>query len=280
MLKQGFMIAGLYLLSLPWCMSQDNRTENHMPFDPSNTASRIPVAFNSYYYSGGHRLYSMRFGYHYGAANGRHLIGVDLPIVHVIFNADYGGFENTTGVGDLQLNYLAIPYQSENILGLTKVAGYLQVSVPIGNERLGRGAGAWIYSPGVIFTCKPGHSWYFFPEIRFQLSGTEANSPGGSDVLPNLDDAQPEKMRHFSLAIPTHYVLREWKGWVGLSADYTYTNIEKNYYLFLRTEVGKMIGTHTAASLHLTRFLAGQPRLETIFRIKINFFLDQVQPIR
>jgi hypothetical protein len=250
-------------------------SEIYMPFDPSNTNSQIPFEFDSYYFAGGHRFYALNASYFYGIPNGRHRMGITVPVVHNIFNADFAGYENTTGIGDLRFVYMGVPYiAKKDIMGLKRVAAYLEVTTPTGNERLGRGVGSWLYMPGIIATYQPDIHWYIFPEVRFQFSTRDVNTQGGSNGIPDQDDpSADEQLQTINVSLPTTYVLEDWDGWIGLGADYSYTFVEDTYFLFLRIDVGKMISDKTAAGVQLTRFIAGQPRLETIFRAKIAFFL-------
>jgi hypothetical protein len=246
----------------------------HKPFDPSNMLSRVPIDLDSYYFLGGHQFYAMRFSYNYAIPNERHMMSITVPVVHNIFNGNFAGFENTTGIGDIHFTYMGVPYLSKDPLGLKKVAAYIDVSTPTGNDRLGRGVGTWVYKPGLIFTYQPDAMWYFFPEIHFQFSTQTGNTRAGSQGLPDLDDPdKDEKLQDFGLSLPTKLILYDWDGWIGLTPDFSYTFVEDSYYLFLRAEVGKMIGQKTAASAQLNRFVAGQPRLQTWFRVNFTFFL-------
>lgn len=249
--------------------------ENYMPFDASTIQSSVPVDFDSYYFTGGHRIYQMRFSYNYAVPNYRHMLGISVPVIHAIFNGDFAGFENTTGIGDLRFTYTTLPYVAKkNSLSLKKIAAYLEVTTPTGNERLGRGVGAWVYKPGIIFTYQPDVDWYIFPEVRFQFSTAEVNTRAGSDTTPDLEDPQTdERLQNIYVSLPTTYTLYDWNGWIGLSADYSFSYSEDTYFLFLRTEVGKMITPKTSASIQLIRFIAGQPRLLTLFRARLIFFL-------
>ncbi len=249
--------------------------ETYAPYDPANTQSRIVTDFDSYYFSGGHRFYSANFGYDYGIPNNRHRMGIAVPLVHCIFNGDFAGFENTTGIGDIRFTYVGVPYIStKSVLGLKRIAASLEVTTPTGNERLGRGVGSWVLRPGVTFTYQADMDWFFYPQIRFQLSTSDVNSRAGSNGVPDLEDPdKDEQLQNVNITIPTYLLLREWDGWIGLTVDTDFTFVEDTYFLFIKTEVGKMMGRKTSGMLQITQFVAGQPRLSTIFSAHVNFFL-------
>src|SRR5690606_17315976 len=115
-------------------------------------------------------------------------LGISVPFVHTIFTQDYAGFENTTGIGDLKMIYTGVPYYNKNSMGLTRVSTYLEATAPTGEARLGRGAGTWLYKPGIIFAFKPAPEIGIYPEIKFQFSGQPANSQGGGGGIPDPDD--------------------------------------------------------------------------------------------
>jgi hypothetical protein len=117
-------------------------------------------------------------------------------------------------------------------------------------------------------------NWYLFPQVNFQFSPAEVNSRGGNVVVPDLENTdRDDKLQTFGASLATSYVLYEWDGWFGLNPEYSYSYAEKTYYLYLTMEVGKMISPKSSAMLQLTQFVAGQPRLQTIFKAKLNFFL-------
>gem|GEM_PF-836381 len=274
MLRIRFLALSLGLLFASVATLAQSPLDTYAPFDPANTQTRIVTDFDSYYFSGGHRFYSMRFGYDYGIPNNRHRMGIAIPVVHCIFNGDFAGFENTTGIGDIRFTYVGVPYLSKDPLGLQKVAASMEVTTPTGNYRLGRGVGSWVFRPGLTLSYQLDMDWYLFPQVRFQFSTTEVNSRAGADGLPDLNDPQKdEQLQNINLTIPTYYMLRDWQGWIGLTVDTDFTFVEDTYFLFVKTEVGKMLTPKTSALLQITQFVAGQPRLNTVFSAHINFFL-------
>lgn len=267
----------LYLAAVMPLLAQESEgtVETYGPYDPANTQSRIATDFDSYYFTGGHRFYWARFTYDYGIPNNRHRMGISIPVVHCIFNGDFAGFENTTGIGDLRFTYVGIPYLATNtVFGLKKIAMGLEVTTPTGNERLGRGVGSWVFRPGVTFTYQADMDLYIFPQVRFQFSTSDVNSRAGNDGVPDLEDPEnDEQLQNINLTIPTIFLLRDWDGWIGLTVDTDFTFVEDTYFLFIKTEVGKMLGRKTSAMLQITQFVAGQPRLSTVVSAHVNFFL-------
>ena len=242
--------------------------------DPVTTRSRASIDAESYFFYGGAKFYAMRFGYFYGLKNERHQFGMSLPFVHTIFDADYAGFENTTGIGDLKMSYLAVPYLEKNTIGLERVTAAFEVTAPTGEYLLGRGAGTWLYKPGLIFTMRSSSEIVFYPEMRFQLSGGDANSQGGSDGLPDPNDPEKEKrLQNLSMSIPMVAQVKDWDGWFSLNLLYNHSFTEQTSFLFLRTDFGAMIGNNTSASLRITKFIAGQPRLNVMVQANLSFFL-------
>ncbi|NJM24991.1 MAG: hypothetical protein HC859_05260 [Bacteroidia bacterium] len=122
--------------------------------NPTTMKSRVALDFESDLFYNESKFYSARLGYYYGLGNGKHLFGLAVPFLHNVFNGDYGGFENTTGIGDIHMLYMGAPYYKKGVIGVERVSAYLEVTAPTGQSRLGRGAGTWIYNPGVM--CRTG----------------------------------------------------------------------------------------------------------------------------
>ncbi len=242
--------------------------------DPVTTKTRASLDADSYFFFGNYQFYSLRPGYYYGLKGGRHLLGMSVPFVHTIFDADYGGFENTTGIGDIKMSYLTVPYFEKNNIGLERVSFAFDVTAPTGEYRLGRGAGTWLYKPGLILTLRSSSEIVFYPEARFQMSGGDANSQGGSDGLPDPDDPDKEKrLQNLSMSIPVIVQVKDWDGWFSLNLLYAYSFTEQTSFLFLRTDFGAMVARNTSASLRITKFIAGQPRLNVAVQANLSFFL-------
>lgn len=242
--------------------------------DPATMKSRVTSDFESYFFVGDARYYAIRLGYEYGLVNQKHLFGMSLPFVHNIFAADFGGYENTSGIGDLKMRYMFVPIQKNSGGGLQRLSAYMEVTAPTGEELLGRGAGVWVYKPGLIFTYRSGPSVSFYPEIKYVFSGGDANTLGGGDGAPDQED--PDKdgpIQNLSLSIPVVILVNNWDGWFSLNAQYIQSFSEDTYYLFLRTDFGRMIGNKTSASLNITKFIAGQPLLNVLVQAKFQFFI-------
>ncbi|MBX2945343.1 MAG: hypothetical protein KF725_05880 [Cyclobacteriaceae bacterium] len=249
--------------------------DSREPYNPANMESRLNIDFDSYYFVAENRFFAFRPGFYYGLPGKRHLMGITFPIVHSIFSGDFAGFENTTGIGDVKFTYMGVPIETKDALGLQKVSTFLEVTAPTGNEILGRGTGAWVFKPGVIFSFRPDAAFHIFPQVNFQFSSARLNSLGGGDGVPDLEDPSfNDKLKVISLSMPATFVVDDWAGWVSLHPEYIHTFVEDTYFLFLRFDLGKMIGDRTAASLNITKFIAGQPRLETMFRVRVSYFLN------
>jgi hypothetical protein len=214
----------------------------------------------------------MRFGYDYGIQNQKHLFGLSLPIVHAVYVADLGGYENTTGVGDIKMRYMFVPYQEKKVSGLQRVSTYLEVTAPTGDSELGRGAGTWVYKPGVIFTLRPNPFVSFYPEIKYQFSTGDANILSGDAPDPEDPDLDG-KISNLVLSVPAIAVVSSWHGWAGMNATYIQSFSEETYYLFLRLDFGTMIGQKTSAALNISKFIAGQPRMDVLVQAKFQFFI-------
>ena len=244
--------------------------------DPVTMRTQAFIDAESYFFYGGAKYYGLRLGYNYGLTNGKHLFGMSIPFVHNIFNADYGGFENTTGIGDLKMSYLFVPYFEKNTIGLERVSFAFDVTAPTGEYALGRGAGTWLYKPGLILTMRSSAEVAFYPEMRFQVSGGEGNSTGGSDGIPDQDAPdQIDKVKNLSVAFPMVVQVKDWDGWFSLNVLYTRSFTEKTGFLFVRTDFGKMVGKNTSAALQITKFIAGQPRLNVIVQANFSFFMNR-----
>lgn len=241
--------------------------------DPAIMKSRVTADFESYFFVAGARFYAMRFGYEYGLQNQKHLFGLSLPLVHNIYLADYGGYENTTGVGDLKMRYMFVPLQKSDNSGLQQVSTYFEMTAPTGESELGRGTGTWVYKPGVIFTFRPNPFVAFYPEIKYSFSTKEANSLGGDGAPDQGDTGIDGFIKNLNISVPAVALVTDWKGWVGMNATYIQSFSEDTYYVFLRLDFGKMIGEKTSVSLDITKFIAGQPRLDALVQAKFQFFI-------
>lgn len=262
------MTVGYPLLSFSQQLNSDNAS------DPVTMQSRAAIDVESYIFHNNAQFYALRLGYFYGLKNERHTFGMSLPLVHTIFEADYAGFENTTGFGDLKMSYMFVPYIVKNSIGMERVSLSFDVTAPTGEYRLGRGAGAWLYKPGIILTLRPGPALAFYPEMRFQFSGSEANSQGGTDGAPDPDDPERDNtVQNLSLSIPLVAQIEDWSGWFSFNVLYTRSFTEKTNFLFLRTDFGKMMGPRSSAALRITKFIAGQPRLNVVVQANVSFFM-------
>lgn len=245
------------------------------PFDPVNMESRINIDLDSYYFVAENKFFAIRPGYYYSIPNKRHLMGMSVPVVHSIFSGDFAGYENTTGIGDFKFTYVGVPYQSNDALGFQRVSAFLEVTAPTGNEQLGRGVGAWVFKPGVVFTYRPDVAFYLYPQINFQISAGDLNSLGGGDGVPDLEDPDlNDKLKVMTIILPATFAIDNWGGWISLVPEYIQSFSEETYFIFLRMDVGKMMGRRSSAALQITKFIAGQPRLETLVRVRFCFFLQ------
>lgn len=242
--------------------------------DPGTMKSRVTADLESYIFTKDAQFYAVRGGYYYGLRNQQHLLGLAIPFVHNIFNADYAGFENTTGIGDIRMLYMFAMYPKK-AGALSRTSLYLEMTAPTGEYQLGRGAGAWLYKPGIIFTYRPDPEVAFYPEVRFQFSRDNVNTRGGSSGVPDLEDTDKDnKLQDLVIQVPAVMQLSAWDGWFSVNAQYTQSFSVKEYFIFLRTDIGKMIGDRSAASLQLSKFIAGQPRLNVIVQARFQFFLN------
>jgi hypothetical protein len=242
--------------------------------DPASMISRITLDLESYSFENNARFYAFRPGYYYGLRNERHLLGVSLPFMHNVFEGDYAGFENTTGFGDLKMSYLFVPYHERDVIGVERVTFSFDILSPTGEYKLGRGAGTWLYKPGVILKWRLAEAVLLYPELRFQFSGGDANSGAGSDGVPDAEDPEKDdKVQNLSFSLPATVNIENWNGWFSLNVLYTRSFTEKTDFLFLRTDLGKVIGKYSCASLRITKFIAGQPRLDLVVQANLTFFM-------
>jgi len=275
-MKSWFRLPGLAGLSFLFLnsMTFGQSFDATIASDPVTMQTRAYIDAESYFFHGGAKYYGLRFGYNYGLRNEQHLFGMSIPFVHNIFNADYGGFENTTGIGDLRMSYLFVPYLEKNTIGLERVSIAFDVTAPTGDAALGRGAGAWLYRPGLIFTMRSSSEIVFYPEMRFQVSGGDGNSTGGSDGIPDQDDPELQrKVQNLTVSLPMVAQVSSWDGWFSLNVQYARSFTEKTGFLFLRTDFGAMIGEKSSASLRISKFIAGQPRLNVMVQANLSFFI-------
>ncbi len=251
------------------------KAQNAEPFNPANMSTRAVFEMGSFYFNGGHKFYSLAGGFSYGFAK-KNLFSVGIPVVHTIYNADYGGLENTTGIGDIRFGYARVLYEPTKKVGsVERVTGTFDVSAPTGDPQAGRGAGGWVYKPGVIVGMRLDQAVTFYPEVQFQLSGNDVNSRGGTDGLPDPEDPEPDgKLKNIALNMPVTFEMISWSGWLTANMPFSYSLSEKNYFLFLKVDFGKKISERSAASLNITKFIAGQPRLNVLVQARLILFLN------
>jgi hypothetical protein len=266
------LLALLLFGSFSVAFAQPSEVSSVDAADPGVMRSRFTLDAESYLFYSSTQFYAFRLGYQYGLQNGKHLFGLSVPFVHNVFNEDLAGYENTSGIGDIKMNYMAA-ISSGHSLGWTRVSPYLEVTAPTGEFILGRGAGTWVYKPGILFTYSPDPAIAFYPEVRYQFSADDANSSGDTGT-PDPEDPELDKpIRNLTIQLPVVLQLNNAQSWVSLNAWYSQSFSWDEYYLYIRTDVGTMLGNKTSAALHLSKFIAGQPRLNVIVQAKFLFFL-------
>lgn len=250
------------------------QTQPEEPFNPANMSTRTIFEAGTFYFNGGHKFYSLSGGFDYGFAK-KNLFSVNVPVVHNIYNADYGGLENTTGIGDIKFGYARVLYEpKKKVRQIERVTGLFEVSAPTGDPRAGRGAGAWLYKPGIIVGTRLDQAVTFYPQLQFQFSNSDANTRGGTNGLPDPEDPDKDgKLKNFSLNVPVTFEMISWQGWLALDLPFNYSLQENNYFLFLKADFGKKISEKSAATLMITKFVAGQPRLNVLVQARLLIFL-------
>jgi hypothetical protein len=168
---------------------------------------------------------------------------------------------------------LWVPYVRNNTIGIERATVGFDVSAPTGEYKLGRGAGTWLYKPRVVVTWRPGTAIAVYPEVGFQFSGSEANSTGGSDGAPDPDDPEKDdEIQNLSVALPAVVLLEDWNGWFSLNTLYSHSFSEGTDFLFLRMDIGKVMGENASAALRISKFIAGQPRLNVLVQANFSFY--------
>jgi hypothetical protein len=264
----------LPLLVVCFLQSRAQQLSLQQANDPVSMVTRATIDIESYYFENGSEFYTLRPGFYYGLQNGRHLVGMSIPWMHNIFEGDYGGFENTTGFGDLKMSYLYVPFRKDDVIGIGRATFSMDVTAPTGEYLLGRGAGTWLFKPGIIIKWVLDEAVVCYPEVRFQFSGDEANSGAGSDGAPDPEDPEKDdKLQNLSVSFPAMVNIETWDGWFSLNALYTRSFIERTNFFFLRMDIGKVFGRKSCASLRITKFIAGQPRLDVLLQANLTFFI-------
>lgn len=241
--------------------------------DPATMKSHIPLEVESYFFHQPAQFYAIRLGYAYGIRNEKHLFSFSIPVIHNVFHEDYQGFENTTGIGDFNMRYMTA-FTTNKSLGLARISPYFEASAPTGEYLLGRGAGTWVYKPGIIFTYVVDPQVAFYPELRFQFSSDEANATGGIDGVPDVENPEKDgRLQNLSLNVPLVVQFEPAQAWLMVNVQYQQSLTLNEYFLFMRLLFGKMVTDRTGASLFLSKFIAGQPRLNVIAQARLQFFL-------
>lgn len=273
----NYKILFLLIFMAVFLQAKAQQAEQVTVHDASNPAlvrNRVVLDLDTYFFENGSTFYAIKPAYNYGVRNERHQFALAIPFFHNVFSGDYGGYENTSGIGDTKMTYMVVPVINRNVLGFERLSTYMEVSAPTGEEQLGRGSGVWMYKPGVVgtFHATPGVS--FYPEVRYQFSSNSANSQSGSDGLPDADDPEEDgKVQTLTVELPAVIVVENWNGWFALHAQYAHSFTEEVGFFYMRMDLGKMIGNKTSAALNIQKFIAGQPRLNLIIQARLQFFL-------
>jgi hypothetical protein len=247
--------------------------QNAEPFNPANMSTRALFEAGTFYFNGGSKFYSLSAGFDYGLAK-KNLFSVSVPVVHNIYNADYGGLENTTGIGDIKFGYARVLYEPKKVRNVERVTALFDVTAPTGDPLAGRGTGSWLYKPGLIVGMRLDQAVTFYPSAQFQFSTSPANSRAGTNGLPDPQDPDKDgRLKSFSLDVPVTFEMINWGGWLTMNMPFTYSLQETNYFLFLKADFGKKISEKSAATLMITKFVAGQPRLNVLVQARLTIFL-------
>src|SRR6187431_2271799 len=84
----------------PLFTQAQQETTVHDASNPALVKSRVVLDAETYIFENGSIFYSLRPGFYYGLKNEKHLVGLAVPFFHNVFNGDYAGYENTSGIGD------------------------------------------------------------------------------------------------------------------------------------------------------------------------------------
>jgi hypothetical protein len=242
-------------------------------YDAANMYTRASLDFDSYFFVESNRMYVIRGSFYYGLNNQRHLFGLSVPVVHSIFSGDYAGYENTIGIGDIRFTYnAAVIVPSNPLRSLRRVSFLFDASAPTGNEVLGHGVGTWMFRPGLMGYYRPDPAIAIYPEVRFQFSGGEGNL--GGDGNPDYEDTGVDGgFQAIAVNLPFVAEMTSWQGWFSLNPRYMYSLSEETSFLFLRADVGKMLGDHSSGALQISKFIAGQPRLDLLVQVNFTVWL-------
>ncbi len=242
-------------------------------YDPANMYTRASFDFDSYFFVESNRIYAIRGSFYYGLNNHRHVFGISVPVVHSIFSGNYGGFENTVGIGDLRFTYNGVLFLPRNSAQtLQRVSFLFDSSAPTGNDVLGHGVGTWLFKPGLMAYYRLDPAVAFYPELRFQFSGGEGNL--GGDGNPDYEDADSDgSFQAISVNLPFTAEMTSWQGWFSINPRYMYSISENTSFLFVRVDVGKMIGQRSSGALQISKFIAGQPRLDVLVEACFTFWM-------
>lgn len=242
--------------------------------DPTLARTNFGMGVNSYLFTGGTIYYEAVPGFSYALPDARNMLTIEVPFMHNIFPGDFGGYENTTGIGDVRMRYQTVPIKKKDPLGFKQLTFYGELTAPTGAYIFGRGAGTWLIKPGVMATIQASPQVAFYPEVRFQFSASEASRLGGGQNLPNPDSFQRNrKLQEYVLQFPVVMVLESANTWLRINPEFIQSFNEGVSYLFFEGEVGKMLGDWSSASVNISRFIAGQPRLAVIVEAQFRFYL-------
>ncbi len=265
----------LYFLALPsQGQTLSGPIDESTGSDPAVMETRFTLDADAFYFVALARHYGIKIGYEYALQNKRHQFGMALPFLHTIYNADFAGFENTSGIGDLAMRYMFVPFVQTKRAGLQRVSTFLELTAPTGEFQLGRSAGSWVLSPGLIFTYRPNPYVAFYPELKYQMSVSDAVGLGGSTGPPDPNDTELDnRIQNLIFTLPAVVLVSDWDGWASMRATYISSMSENVDFLFIRADFGKMIGERTSAALNITKFVAGEPRLQVLVQFKLQFFM-------
>lgn len=246
------------------------------PSNPTLTRTQFSFDFDSYFFVAENRLLAARPAFHYDFNSNRHKVMMEVPILSTFYSGNYQGFERQTGLGDMRFKYMYLAYYDENArqsfngLGIT-----FEMITPTGNSQFGLGLGKWQYAPGVVFSFRPNPFFAFYPEIVYRFTADDVNGislPGAG--LPDFETPENDpKFQSILFEVPAVVELSDWNGWFSVSPVYL-KDFPSGYSIFAFSgEIGLKTSENFGASIHILRFVAGQPRLITHVTAKFDFYL-------
>lgn len=186
------------------------------PINPTQTASRIDLMFDSYLFQSGDLILATRAIFNYDFNHDRHMVTMNIPWLNTFYVGGYQGDDRNQGLGDISFRYMGLPYlDMASKSTLKAVALVLEITAPTGNDIIGLGLGKWIYKPELIANFRFSPFFAFYPSTKFVFTTSPVNghSNPGFGTTPDPEDPETEgELNSIIFEAPAVLEVEDWDG--------------------------------------------------------------------